>query len=135
VVLATNQSGVGRGLFDMATLNAIHRKMYDAVFHAGGRIDAIFFCPHAADVNCGCRKPKTGMYVEISQRYNMALRNVWAIGDSLRDLQAAESAGAHPVLVLTGKGEKTRAAGQLPRHTQVFADLKEAAKHLIDNAG
>lgn len=134
VVVATNQSGVGRGLFDMATLNAINRKMYDAVFHAGGRIDALFFCPHAADSNCHCRKPRTGMFVEISQRFNMSLEDVPSIGDSLRDIQASAAVGAQPVLVLTGKGEKTRATGELPHHTLIYADLLSAAKHLLAKA-
>ena len=131
VVVATNQSGVGRGLFDMNTLNAINRKMHDAVFQAGGRIDAVFFCPHAADSKCGCRKPKTGLFVDISQRFNMSLAGVPAIGDSLRDLQAASAVGAHPMLVLTGKGEKTFTAGDLPLDTMVFDNLLAAAKHIL----
>ena len=111
VVVATNQSGIGRGLFDMATLNAIHDLMHRAVHQAGGRIDAIFFCPHASESNCGCRKPKPGMLLEIARRMNVELEGVPMVGDSLRDLQAAAAAGAKPVLVLTGKGRRTRAAG------------------------
>ncbi|BCB25628.1 D,D-heptose 1,7-bisphosphate phosphatase [Sulfurimicrobium lacus] len=130
VVLATNQSGIGRGLFDMATLNAIHDKMHKALAQVGGRIDALFFCPHAADSKCDCRKPKPGMFEEISRRFNMDLKGVPAIGDSLRDLQAAVSMGAMPVLVRTGKGEKTLEAGGLPEGTLVFADLAEAVRHL-----
>ena len=94
VVLATNQSGIGRGLFDMATLNAIHDKMHKALAQVGGRIDALFFCPHAADSKCDCRKPKPGMFEEIGRRFNMDLNGVPAIGDSLRDLQAAAAVGA-----------------------------------------
>jgi D-glycero-D-manno-heptose 1,7-bisphosphate phosphatase len=135
VIVATNQSGVGRGLFDMNALNAINRKMHDAVFQAGGRIDAVFFCPHAADSNCGCRKPKTGLFVDISARFNMSLAGVPAIGDSLRDLQAASAVGAHPMLVLTGKGEKTRAAGDLPLDTMIFDNLLAAAKHIMAKTG
>ena len=131
VVLATNQSGIGRGLFDMATLNAIHDKMHKALAQVGGRIDALFFCPHAADSKCECRKPRPGMFEEISKRFNMELDGVPAIGDSLRDLQAAVSLGAQPILVRTGKGEKTLAAGNLPEGTLVFADLAEAVQHLI----
>jgi len=131
VVVATNQSGVGRGLFDMATLNAIHRKMHEAAFQAGGRVNGVFFCPHAAEANCGCRKPKTGLFVDISRRFNMSLANVPAVGDSLRDLQAASAVGAQPILVLTGKGEKTRAAGDLPPETMVFDDLQSVAKHIL----
>jgi D-glycero-D-manno-heptose 1,7-bisphosphate phosphatase len=134
VVVATNQSGVGRGLFDMATLNNIHRKMHDALFQAGGRIDAVFFCPHAAENNCGCRKPKTGMFVEISQRFNMPLTGVPSIGDSVRDVQASSSVGALPILVLTGKGEKTKASGELPLDIKVYQNLLDAAKQLLAKA-
>lgn len=134
VVLATNQSGIGRGLFDMATLNAIHDKMHKALAQVGGRIDALFFCPHAADSKCDCRKPKPGMFEEISKRFNMELDGVPAIGDSLRDLQAAVTLGAQPILVRTGKGEKTLAAGGLPEGTLVFDDLAEAVRHLISSA-
>ena len=134
VVVATNQSGVGRGLFDMATLNAIHRKMHDAVFQAGGRIDAVFFCPHAAEANCSCRKPKTGMFVEISRRFNMSLAGVPSIGDSMRDIEASKAVGARPLLVLTGKGEKTKASGELPINTLIFANLLDASRHLLAKA-
>jgi D-glycero-D-manno-heptose 1,7-bisphosphate phosphatase len=134
VVVATNQSGVARGLFDMATLNSINDKMLDMVFQAGGRIDAVFYCPHAAEQVCACRKPNTGLFLEIAQRYNISLGNVPAVGDSLRDLQAADAVGAQPILVLTGKGEKTRKENALPDHTLVFADLAEAVKHIIAEA-
>ena len=130
VVVATNQSGIARGLFDVATLNAIHDAMHRAAAQAGGRIDAIFFCPHAADADCGCRKPKPGMLHEIAARLNVELGDVPVIGDSLRDMQAAAAAGARPILVLTGKGRKTRDAGGLPEGTQVFADLAAVAEHL-----
>ena len=131
IVVATNQSGVARGLFDMATLNAIHDKMLKAVTHAGGRIDAIFFCPHAADANCNCRKPRSGMIEEIAARYNTDLKDVPAIGDSLRDLEAAAQLGAQPILVRTGKGEKTLAKGGLPEGTRIYADLAEAVATLV----
>jgi D-glycero-D-manno-heptose 1,7-bisphosphate phosphatase len=130
VVVATNQSGIGRGLLDMDTLNAIHDKMVKAVALAGGRIDSIFFCPHAADAICACRKPRPGMLYEIAQRYHVDLAGVPVIGDSLRDLQAAVAVGAQPILVLTGKGAKTRDDPELPRQTQVFPDLAAAAAHL-----
>ena len=131
VVVATNQSGVGRGLFDMPTLNAIHDKMHKAVAHAGGRIDAIFFCPHAADTHCACRKPKTGMLEEIATRYNVDLKGVPAVGDALRDLDSAAKMGALPMLVLTGKGAKTQATGDLPQGTLIFADLAAAVATLV----
>ena len=108
VVVATNQSGVGRGLLDFATLNAIHDKMHRALAHVGGRIDAVFYCPHAADAHCGCRKPRIGLLQEISQRFNTPLKDVPSIGDSPRDLEASAAVGAKPILVLTGKGEALR---------------------------
>lgn len=131
VALATNQSGVGRGLFDMATLNSIHEKMHKLLSQYGGRIDALFYCPHAADSKCACRKPNSGMFEEIANRFNMDLKGVPAIGDSLRDLQAGAAMGCVPILVKTGKGEKTLEAGNLPENTLVFADLSEAVKHLL----
>ncbi len=123
IVVATNQSGVARGLFDMTTLNAIHEKMHKACAQAGGRIDAVFFCPHAAEANCECRKPKSGMIQEIAERYGMDLAGVPSVGDSLRDLEASARLGAQPILVLTGKGQKTQAKGGLPEGTLVFPDL------------
>ncbi|MHB8667494.1 MAG: D-glycero-beta-D-manno-heptose 1,7-bisphosphate 7-phosphatase [Burkholderiales bacterium] len=127
VVVATNQSGLGRGLFDMATLNAMHDKMHKAVNQLGGRIDAVFFCPHAQDAGCACRKPRPGMLMEIAERFNVSLAGVAAIGDSLRDLQAASAADARPVLVLTGKGEHTLKSGGLPGGTEIHKDLAAAA--------
>jgi D-glycero-D-manno-heptose 1,7-bisphosphate phosphatase len=135
VVVATNQSGVGRGLFDMVTLNAIHEKMMDALSRVGGRIEAVFFCPHAQNAGCDCRKPAIGMFVEISQRYSMPLSSVPAIGDSLRDLEAARDAGARPILVLTGKGDRTFQNGNLPEGTLVFDDLMAAARAVVAEAG
>jgi D-glycero-D-manno-heptose 1,7-bisphosphate phosphatase len=129
-VVATNQSGLSRGLFDMATLNAIHAEMHRAVNQAGGRIDGIFFCPHAADANCECRKPKAGLLREIGARLDVELKGVPMVGDALRDLQAAASVGAKPYLVLTGKGRKTREAGGLPEGTEVAADLAAIAAKL-----
>jgi len=131
VVVATNQSGVGRGLLDFATLTAIHDKMYRALAHAGGRIDAIFFCPHTADSRCECRKPKPGMLREIGVRFNVDMSGVACVGDGLRDLQAAESVGAQPMLVLTGKGEKTLREGGFPRNTVIFPDLAFVASALL----
>lgn len=129
-VVATNQSGVGRGLFDMATLNAIHDKMIKAAAQAGARIEAVFFCPHAADTGCECRKPKSGMLREIAHRYNTDLTGVPAVGDSLRDLQSAAAVGATPILVLTGKGEKTRNGPPMPESTMIFPDLAAVAAYL-----
>jgi len=134
IAVATNQSGIGRGLFDMATLNAINDKMMEMVFRQGGRIDALFFCPHTAAEECNCRKPRTGMLEEIAARFHTDLKGVPSIGDSLKDLQAAETVGAQPILVLTGKGAMTRHDGGLPKKTIVFEDLAEAARHLMSPA-
>jgi D-glycero-D-manno-heptose 1,7-bisphosphate phosphatase len=131
VVVATNQSGVGRRLFEMATLNAIHDKMHRAVGLAGGRIDAVFYCPHAQEANCNCRKPKPGMLQEIGRRFGTKLKDVPCIGDSLRDLAAAAAVEAQPILVLTGKGAQTRREAGLPPDTRVYPDLAEAVKSLL----
>jgi D-glycero-D-manno-heptose 1,7-bisphosphate phosphatase len=132
VVVATNQSGIGRGLFDMATLNAIHDKMHKACSMVGARIDAVFYCPHTADANCDCRKPKSGMLEEIAARYKLSnLSDVLTVGDSLRDLQAGVAIGAQPCLVETGKGMKTLSAGGLPEGTRVFADLAAVAAEIL----
>jgi len=130
-VVASNQAGIGRGLFDMATLAAIHDKMHRAVAQAGGRIDAIFYCPHARDSNCHCRKPKPGLFEDIARRFNADLTGVPAIGDSLRDLQAAIQVRAQPILVMTGKGKKTAAAGELPENTRTYPDLNAAVKAIM----
>jgi D-glycero-D-manno-heptose 1,7-bisphosphate phosphatase len=134
VVVATNQSGIGRGLFDMATLAAINDKMVEMVFRQGGRIDAVFFCPHTADDKCRCRKPNTGMFEDIAARFRVGLNRVPTIGDSLRDLEAGAAVGCTPILVRTGKGRKTEKAGGLPKGTNVFADLAEAVQHLVSES-
>jgi D-glycero-D-manno-heptose 1,7-bisphosphate phosphatase len=131
VVLATNQSGVGRGLLDIATLCAIHDKMHVALAQAGARVDAVFYCPHGIDEGCACRKPKPGMFEDIAHRFNLDLAGVPSVGDSLRDLQAGAAVGAQPILVLTGKGEQTKAAGGLPAQTQIYADLAAAVKSIV----
>ena len=133
VVVATNQSGIGRGLFDMDTLNAIHDKMHRAVQTGGGRIDAIFYCPHPANSDCACRKPKPGMFERIAACFNTDLGRSFAVGDSLRDLQASVAAGAKPVLVLTGKGVHTQEEAGLPEGTLIFADLAAAVKHILSS--
>ncbi|MBC7710307.1 MAG: D-glycero-beta-D-manno-heptose 1,7-bisphosphate 7-phosphatase [Rhizobacter sp.] len=131
VAVATNQSGIERGLLDMNALNAIHAKMLKAAQQVGARIDAIYYCPHSGDADCRCRKPLPGMFIDIGQRLNVPLEGVPCIGDGLRDLQAAAAAGAKPVLVLTGKGAATLAAGDLPQATQVFKDLSAAVDSIL----
>ena len=131
VAVATNQSGVSRGLFDMATLNSIHDKMHRELAAVGGRIDAVFYCPHSAEDNCDCRKPKPGMIKEIGKRFSVELDRVFAVGDALRDIQAFSNAGCRTILVRTGKGEETIANGNLPPDILIVADLNEAAQHII----
>ncbi len=126
VVVATNQSGIGRKLFDTRTLFAIH----DTLQRAAGRIDAFFFCPHTPEDGCACRKPQPGMLLEVARRFNVAIEDVFMVGDARHDLEAAAAAGARPVLVLTGKGEKTQAGGELPRGTAVYEDLAAFAEQL-----
>ena len=130
IVVATNQSGIARGLFSTRTLFDIHDGLQRAAVQAGGRIDAFFFCPHKADDACQCRKPQPGMLLEVARRFNVALGDTYMVGDALRDVQAAAAAGARPVLVLTGKGLKTQAEGKLPPGTQVFPDLAAFAEYL-----
>jgi D-glycero-D-manno-heptose 1,7-bisphosphate phosphatase len=136
VAVATNQSGVGRGLYDMAMLNSIHDKMHRALAQVGGRIDALFYCPHTAEDHCSCRKPKTGMIEDIGRRFSVNLNEVFGVGDALRDLQAFAGAGCKPILVRSGKGEETLLDSQLPdkklpKNTLIFADLAEAVQHII----
>lgn len=107
VVVLTNQSGVSRGLFTLDVLNEIHNRMHQQLAEVGGNIEAVFFCPHSEKENCNCRKPRPGMFYGIANRLGVSLVNVPAVGDSLRDLQAAISVGAQPILVLTGKGRRT----------------------------
>ncbi|WP_118180926.1 D-glycero-beta-D-manno-heptose 1,7-bisphosphate 7-phosphatase [Paraburkholderia phosphatilytica] len=127
VAVATNQSGIGRGLFDMATLNAMHLKMHRAAAAVGARIDAVFFCPHTSEDHCECRKPKPGMLKMIAERFEIDPAHTPSVGDSLRDLQAAAALGFPTHLVRTGKGEKTLAAGNLPPGTKVHDDLRAFA--------
>lgn len=135
-VVATNQSGLGRGTFDMAALNAMHIKMGQALARHSGRVDAVFFCPHAPEDNCRCRKPLPGLFEQIGERFGIALRDVPVVGDSLRDLQAGAAVGCHPHLVRTGKAARLDDAQiaalcvQVPG-TVVHADLGAFADHLI----
>ncbi|NKB62243.1 MAG: D-glycero-beta-D-manno-heptose 1,7-bisphosphate 7-phosphatase [Gammaproteobacteria bacterium] len=105
VVVITNQSGISRGLYSLNTLNKIHQKMIDEIHVFGGELNAVFFCPHSDEVNCECRKPKPGLFLELAERLRCDLDGVYAVGDSIRDLQAALLCGAAPVLVETGKGK------------------------------
>jgi D-glycero-D-manno-heptose 1,7-bisphosphate phosphatase len=103
VVVATNQSGIGRGLFDMAALNAMHAKMHQLLAKQGGRVDAVFFCPHTPEDQCTCRKPQPGLFNMIGERFGVALDGVPMVGDLPRDVLAAQSVGCEPHLVRTGQ--------------------------------
>ncbi len=133
VTVATNQSGVARGLFDHYTLAQIHQKMCLLAEEAGGFIDGVFFCPHGPEEGCHCRKPRVGMLEEIASEFATTLENVPFVGDSLKDIQAARTAGCLPFLVLTGKGQRTLdALGQEELSTvHVMADLREAVQSIL----
>ena len=126
VVVVSNQSGLGRGLFDVATLNAMHAKMNKLLAAAGGRVDAVFYCPHSPEEQCACRKPLPGLFEQIGERFGIDLKGVPCVGDSLRDLQAGQAVGCAPHLVLTGKGEQFRQRAlpaTFPADTRVHNDL------------
>ena len=131
VAVATNQSGLGRGLFDEPTLQAIHAKMRGALAEQQAGIDYLVWCPHCPDDECDCRKPRPGLYRKIASHFDCALTGASVIGDSKRDLEAAVAVGARPVLVTTGKGQRTVAAGNLPTGTQVYDDLHAAVTALL----
>jgi len=139
VVIATNQSGLGRGLFTVDALESMHQKMLQLVEEEGGEIAGIFYCPHHPDDGCYCRKPKAGLLDQIENALTTSTKDAFIIGDSLRDLQAGLEKGCRPVLVKTGKGLKTmalltnqpdEALKDLPIHT----NLSEAVDHIIDNS-
>jgi len=135
VVIASNQSGLGRGLFDVASLNAMHAKMHRLLAGAGGRIDAVFYCPHAPDDGCNCRKPKPGLFEQIGERFGIELAGMPAAGDSARDLQAGAAAGCEPHLVLTGKGVAYRGQAlppAFPANTIVHDDLAAFANFIVE---
>jgi D-glycero-D-manno-heptose 1,7-bisphosphate phosphatase len=134
VALATNQSGLARGLFDISALNAIHQKLRKELAQVGGAIDAIFLCPHGPEDHCLCRKPLSGLFDDIAKRYDLSLADVPAVGDSLRDLQAASRVGCRPWLVQTGNGPKTLKQGNLPANTEVVRDLAEAVDQILSHA-
>lgn len=132
VAVATNQSGVARGYYNLSVLDAMHANLRQRVAEQGGEVGLIVYCPHGPDDGCDCRKPKPGMLHTIAEHYHQALTGVWFVGDSKGDLEAAVTAGAQPVLVLTGKGHKTRSAA-LPPDTLVFENLAAVATALIHN--
>lgn len=135
VAIITNQSGIGRGKFDIEQLNAIHQKLAVHLDQYGGRIEAILFCPHRPEDACECRKPRPGLFHELSRRLGTSLAGVPAIGDKLSDVEAARAAGARPILVRTGKGRDTEAAGKLPPGTEIHDDLRAAVDAILGTDG
>ncbi len=133
IAVATNQSGIARGFYDVATLNAMHDKLRRLLAAVGGEIEIILFCPHGPDENCDCRKPKAGMYREIAERLDFPLEETPVVGDSLRDLQAAQTVGARPILVRTGKGKRTLAKGEGLDEIPVYDDLAAAVTALLED--
>lgn len=135
VVVVTNQSGLGRGLFDVSALNGMHAKMHEMLAAVGGRVDAIFYCPHAPEDNCNCRKPAPGLYEQIADRYGVDLKGMPTVGDSVRDLVAGTSVGCAPHLVLTGKSASLRGRDLpegFPPGTMVHDDLPAFAQYLVN---
>jgi len=136
VFVISNQSGLGRKLFDMDTLGAIHRKMHDTVEEAGGKIEAILYCSHHPRDKCECRKPAVGLYQDLANRLGRELKGVPMVGDSLRDLQAAKKMAGKPMLVRTGKGPKTLATKDpLLDQVEIFDDLQECVDYLLEKQG
>ena len=133
VVVASNQSGLARGYFDVETLSSMHRKMDEMLSKIGGQVDAIFYCPHGPDDGCACRKPKPGMLLEIGQRFNVSLKDVIFIGDSIADIKAASNANAQAVLVRTGKGVKAEKIIQAECNADipVYDDLASAVTAIL----
>ncbi|EFQ66100.1 D-glycero-beta-D-manno-heptose 1,7-bisphosphate 7-phosphatase [Pseudomonas sp. FP597] len=132
VAIATNQSGIARGYYDIPTLDAMHARLRTLVAEQGGEVGLVTYCPHGPDEGCDCRKPKPGMLKTIAEHYNVPLAGIWFVGDSLGDLEAAKAVDSQPVLVKTGKGEKTQAKN-LPVGTLIFDDLAAVAAELINN--
>lgn len=136
MVVITNQSGVGRGLFDLNALSAMHEKMLSLIQQAGGKLEGVFFCPHAPEDNCTCRKPEIALFTQVEEKFGISLAGAYAVGDSRRDLEAAIKKQCKPVLVLTGKGKKTQAQlNSLDHHQQVtvFNNLHEFAENLLSS--
>lgn len=132
VVIASNQSGLARGLFTIDDLNAMHRKMHRELSRLGGQIEAVFFCPHSERDRCRCRKPRPGLLEDIRNRLKVDYSETSVVGDALRDIQSARAVGATPLLVLTGKGKRTLTEhGQELAGISVFKDLSAIADDLL----
>lgn len=133
VVVITNQSGIGRGLFDLATLELMHDKMRQMLALLGGAIEAIYFCPHGPKQDCDCRKPKAGLFEQFARDKQVDLTQVYSIGDSFRDIAASVTAGAQPILVKTGKGLKTQ-QNHPELNIPIFENLYDATRYILSKS-
>lgn len=131
VVIATNQPGLGRGLLDVIELNAVHAKMHRELAAAGGRVEAVFYCPHAPDEDCQCRKPHPALFEQIADRYGAEGRDIWAIGSGVEHLQAGQALGAHLVFVESTARPAACSDANLPEGSERFADLEAVVKVLL----
>lgn len=133
ITVATNQSGIARGLYTHAVLAKIHEKMAACLKRYGGSVDKIFYCPHSSEDNCSCRKPNVGLLKQISEYYNINLKHVPFIGDSLRDIQAAQQMQCQAILVRTGFGEKTLKQNPNLTNVKIYNDLADAVKDILSS--
>jgi D-glycero-D-manno-heptose 1,7-bisphosphate phosphatase len=131
VAVASNQSGIGRGYFDLDELQAMHDKMLALLAQRGASVDGIFFCPHAPEDNCVCRKPKPGLLFQIAKQLNIDLKQSVFVGDSFSDVQAARMAGVTPVLVKTGKGLRTLEKSEAIEGIAVYDNLSHYVRELV----
>jgi D-glycero-D-manno-heptose 1,7-bisphosphate phosphatase len=132
VLIATNQSGVARGYYDLETLDLIHEKLMRELAACGGYIEEIFFCPHHPEEHCACRKPNPGLIYQIQKKYPIQLAHTFFIGDSLVDIQAATTSGCMPILILSSKGQKTLAEHPELIHIPHFPNLAQAVEYVLD---
>ena len=132
IAVATNQSGIGRGYYSLDALDVMHSKMCTLVKNNGGIISGIFFCPHHPDEQCDCRKPKPGLVNQIEEAFNCNAKGSIFVGDSLKDLQVAVVKHCKPILVRTGKGERTleKGLGELS-NTPIFNNLAAVADAIL----
>ena len=131
IIIITNQSGIGRKIFSVEMLHAIHKKMNTHLLQFGGVIDGIFFCPCKPEENCNCRKPKPGLYNDVSNRLQISLKNIFCVGDKITDIEAAENAGGRPILVRTGKRKDKVNSSFIPKHIPVYSDLASFVDKII----
>jgi len=131
IIIITNQSGIGRKIFSVDMLHAIHKKMITHLSEFGGVIDGILFCPCKPEDHCNCRKPKPGLYNDVSNRLQMSLKNVFCVGDKITDIEAAKNAGGSPILVRTGKSKDEVNDKLIPKHVPVYNDLASFVDKII----